>query len=108
MGWQSLDSLLETVDREVEDPRVDRTKRYRLADLVVLSVLACTCGANGWAGIAAFCKLRKDWLVELLDLEDNQVPCADTFARTLSRIDSSELQRAFVHWTLQAVGTDKS
>jgi hypothetical protein len=32
----------------VEDPRVDRTKPHDLQDILVLSVLAVLCGADGW------------------------------------------------------------
>lgn len=40
----------------VEDPRVDRTKAHELADILVSSVLAVLCGANGWEHIEIFGK----------------------------------------------------
>lgn len=32
----------------VKDPRMDRTKAHELQDILVLSVLAVLCGAEGW------------------------------------------------------------
>jgi hypothetical protein len=42
----------------VEDPRVDRTKAHDLQDILVLSVLAVLCGADGWEDIESFAKIR--------------------------------------------------
>ena len=38
----------------VEDPRVDRTKAHDLQDILVLSLLAVLCGADGWEDIVLF------------------------------------------------------
>jgi DDE family transposase len=34
------------------DPRIDRTKRHRLLDLVVIAVCAVSCGADTWVDLA--------------------------------------------------------
>ncbi len=54
----------------VEDPRVDRTKAHELVDILVLSVLAVLCGADGWEDIELFGKIRLQWLREFIKLRN--------------------------------------
>ncbi|HXG67583.1 MAG TPA: transposase family protein, partial [Blastocatellia bacterium] len=32
----------------ITDPRIDRTKRHKLIDLLVIAICATICGADGW------------------------------------------------------------
>jgi len=57
----------------VEHPRVDRTKAHELVDILVLSVLAVLCGADGWEDIELFGKIRLQWLRKFIKLR-NGVP----------------------------------
>ena len=41
---KSLQSMFEGV----EDPRIDRTKRHQLLDILLIAILAVICGAEGW------------------------------------------------------------
>jgi hypothetical protein len=36
----------------VEDPRIERSKRHRLIDILTIAILAVICGADGWVSIA--------------------------------------------------------
>ena len=38
----------------VEDPRVERTKRHRLRDIIILAMCGVICGAEGWVEIEEF------------------------------------------------------
>ena len=35
----------------LEDPRIDRTKRHKLIDIIVIAICAVICGADGWVDI---------------------------------------------------------
>ena len=35
---------------KLKDPRVDRAKRRKLIDLVVIAICAVICGADAWGG----------------------------------------------------------
>lgn len=35
----------------IQDPRIDRTKRHKLIDIMTIAVCAVICGADGWVGI---------------------------------------------------------
>ncbi len=39
---------------EVDDPRIDRTKRHHLLDIIVIAVCAIICGADDWVAIERF------------------------------------------------------
>jgi DDE_Tnp_1-associated len=39
---------LETIFAQVEDPRVERTKRHRLRDIMIIAICGVICGAEGW------------------------------------------------------------
>jgi len=38
---------------ELTDPRVERTKRHLLLDILVIALCAVICGAEGWADVEA-------------------------------------------------------
>ena len=39
----------------IEDPRVsNHNKRHELTDILILTILAVICGADGWVGVESF------------------------------------------------------
>lgn len=40
----------------VEDPRMERSKKHELIDILTMAILAVICGADGWVGIRAMVK----------------------------------------------------
>jgi len=81
----------------LEDPRVERTKRHELMDIIVIAVSAVICGAEGWTEVADFGRIRKPWFESFLALP-NGIPSHDTFGRVFSRLDPEQFQRCFVSW----------
>ena len=88
---------LETIFAQVEDPRVERTKRHRLRDIIILAICGVICGADSWTGIETFGKAKEDWLSEFLELR-NGIPSHDTFGYVFSRLDGEAFQKGFVRW----------
>lgn len=86
----------------IKDPRIDRTKKHNLADMVVIAVYSLLCGAEGWNDIETIAIERFDELSEFFDLK-NGIPSHDTFQRVFSRLDPKELNYALEKWaaTLQ-------
>lgn len=70
----------------VPDPRVERTRRHKLVDILVIVMLAMINGAAGWEDIADFAEAREAWLSGFLELPGG-VPCADTFRRVFEALD---------------------
>lgn len=68
---------LETLLVAVEDPRVERTKRHKLLDIIIIAICGVICGAEGWVEIEEFGKAKEEWLKSLLELP-NGIPSHDT------------------------------
>jgi len=88
----------------VPDPRVERTKRHGLADIIVIAVLAVVCGADDWDDVYAFGRIRQEWLTQLLDLRQG-IPSTSTFKRVFRALNPVAFAGAFASWTRALVGT---
>ncbi len=53
---------------EIKDPRVDRTKKHLLKDILVISILAIIAGAEGWEDIENYGYAKQEWLQQFLEL----------------------------------------
>lgn len=84
----------------VPDPRVDRTKKHLLLDLLLIALLAVICGAEGWEDMETFGRAKERFLRERLGLPlPNGIPSHDTFRRVFARLDPAAFGRAFTAWT---------
>lgn len=81
----------------VEDPRIERTKRHQLIDVITIAICAVICGAESWVAIETYGQAKKEWLKRFLELP-NGIPSHDTFARIFSLIDPQNFQECFVSW----------
>ena len=90
-------SSLITIFSELEDPRIDRTKRHNLTDIIAIAICAVVCGADSWVDMEVFGNSRKEWLSGFLELP-NGVPSHDTFGRVFSMLDAERFQGCFVKW----------
>jgi len=83
--------------RALKDPRINRSKRHKLIDIVVISICAVICGADNWVAVESFGKAKQDWLKQFLELP-NGIPSHDTFGRVHRLLDPKQFQSCFVHW----------
>lgn len=83
--------------RDLEDPRVERTKEHLLLDIVTIAICAVICGADDWVEVAAFGRSKKRWLRRFLKLP-NGVPSHDTFWRVFRALDSLQFEQCFLSW----------
>src|SRR5882672_3058169 len=79
------------------DPRLDRTKRHALLNIIILAVCATLANANGWADIERFGKAKLDFFRRFLDLP-NGIPSHDTFGRVFARLDPEQFEACFRDW----------
>ncbi len=100
MDKQTPKTLLEHFSA-IDDPRIDRTKRHKLIDILVISICATICGAETWEDFELFGHAKKDWFKTFLELP-NSIPSHDTFRRVLARIDPQQFQQAFLDWVRSA------
>ncbi len=79
------------------DPRVDRTKKHSLGDILVIALCAVVCGADSWEEVEAFGEAKADWLKGFLALP-NGVPSHDTFYRVFARLDPKKFGECVAGW----------
>lgn len=82
---------------QVEDPRMDRTKKHSLVDILVITLCAVICGADSWTEVELFGQSKLDWLRTFLALP-NGIPSHDTFGRVFSRLKPDPLERCFMEF----------
>src|SRR5574342_1051100 len=87
--------------QDLNDPRVERTRKHPLIIILFIAVCGVLSGANSFAAIEEFGLDRRTWFARFLDLT-NGIPCDDTFARVLARIDPGAFERCLLSW-MQAV-----
>jgi predicted transposase YbfD/YdcC len=81
----------------VDDPRIDRSKRHLLIDILFLAVCATIAGADGPSDIADFGRQQIQWLRKFIALP-NGIPSHDTIGRVFSLIKPEQFQQAFLSW----------
>jgi len=88
---------------DLPDPRVERTKRHALLDIVTIALCAVICGADSWVEIAQFGQTKEAWLRTFLALPGG-IPCHDTFGRVFAKLDPEAFARCFLAWIQAVVG----
>lgn len=82
---------------EVEDPRMNRTRRHSLVDILFLTLCAILCGADEWTEVELFGKSKLDWLRQYIPLAHG-VPSHDTLGRAFERLKPESLECCFMNW----------
>jgi predicted transposase YbfD/YdcC len=83
--------------RQVKDPRVARTRRHPLLNVLVMALCAAVCGADGFKAMAVFARSCADFFRQFLDLTHG-TPSADTFRRVFGAICPRAFEAAFRSW----------
>src|SRR5215218_6871185 len=82
---------------DLPDPRIDRTKKHSLGDILVITLCAVICGSDSWEEVEAFGEAKADWLKQFLALP-NGIPSHDTFYRVFSRLDPQRFAGCVTRW----------
>ena len=79
------------------DPRIERTKRHVLLDMVTIALCAAICGADSWVDVEKFGLAKQEWFARFLQLPHG-IPSHDTFGRVFARLDTSEFLLCLQNW----------
>jgi predicted transposase YbfD/YdcC len=94
---KQMQSLYE-VCQQMVDGREARGKRYELAGLLVVLVLAKLAGMKSLSGASDWIQDQEVLLCEGLHLTWKRMPCANTYSYALARLDSQQVNAALAAW----------
>ena len=93
----SPDLSLTSYFASMPDPRIDRTKKHRLGDILIIALCATIAGADSWQEVERFGHVKLAWLQTFLQLP-NGIPSHNTFRRVFARIDPKAFNRCVAAW----------
>lgn len=99
MDAQSLLDYLRLID----DPRLERTRKHHLPEILFIALCAVICGAESFTDIEEFGKANRAWLETFLDLP-NGIPSHDTFGRVFAALDPEAFEQALVAFVRDFAG----
>jgi predicted transposase YbfD/YdcC len=85
----------------IDDPRIERSKRHQLLDIITIAICAVISNADSWVEVEAWGRIKLKWLRKYLGLP-NGIPSHDTFSDVFGRLKPEQFESAFLSW-VQAV-----
>lgn len=85
----------------VPDPRLARTRKHALCDILLSATCALLCGYDSYPDMADFCAANLDWLRRYVPLAGG-VPSHDTYRRVLGLVSPAHFGTALVLWVRSA------
>jgi predicted transposase YbfD/YdcC len=82
---------------DLTDPRLARTRRHHLQDILVIALCGLIANADSWADIERYGRTKLDFLRRFLELP-NGIPSHDTFGRVFARLDPAALVLCLRNW----------
>lgn len=86
----------------LEDPRDIRGKKYKLIDILIMTIYGLLFGLKDFVNIADYMKLNEEYFTKLLGLE-NGTPSHDCLSDIYAKIDSEKFMEIFIEWTKDLV-----
>ena len=84
---KDVSKAFEDYFKDLEDPRVERTKLYPLSEILFTVLSGSICGAESWRDFVLFGEERLEFLKEYYPFEHG-IPSKNTFARVFSALDT--------------------
>ena len=81
----------------LEDSWDERGKKYKLIDILIMTIYGLLCGLKDFTNIADFMKLKEDYFTKLLNLE-NGTPSHDCLSDLYASIDPKQFMKIFIEW----------
>jgi predicted transposase YbfD/YdcC len=84
--------------KDLKDPRMERAKKHRLIDILVIALGSSLVGGDGFKDMELFGNSKQQWLAQFLELPGG-IPSHDTFGRVFARLDPQQFHHCFLSWT---------
>lgn len=85
--------------KTLTDPRIARTRKYPLADILIIVLCALICSADTMVAIVKWAHAHREWLKQNFGIE--AIPSHDTIGRVLAKIDPKLLAQCLTDWATQ-------
>ena len=82
---------------EIDDPRMNRTKRHPLDEILFFILAAVICGVPSWCGVEDFGNDRLEWLRKYFPYA-NGIPSHDTIGRVMSLLKPTALVKVYAQF----------
>ena len=99
MAARKLGSIL-THFRALDDPRLARSRRHDLLNIVAIAICAVICGADSWVDVERYRAAKRDWLKGFLTLA-NGIPSHGTFGRVFAALAPDQFRACFAAWVAE-------
>jgi predicted transposase YbfD/YdcC len=83
--------------KSLHDPRTGNATEHLFLDILVITICAVICGADGWVDIANYAVAKHDWLKTFLALPHG-IPSHDTFRRVFCLLAPHAFLECFQRW----------
>ena len=81
----------------LEDPRVSRSQRHPLINVVAIGLCAVICGARHFTEMEEFGNNKREWLARFLDLQ-NGIPSHDVFNAVFACLKPEQFEACLLSW----------
>jgi predicted transposase YbfD/YdcC len=82
----------------IEDPRINRQKKYTLSEILFVILTGALCGITNYVDMEDFGKAHKEWYQKYFEYK-NGIPSHDTLGRVMRLISPESFQDCFAKWT---------
>lgn len=83
----------------MEDPRDERGKRYKLIDIIIMTIYGILNKQEDFSNIAYFLELNEEYFVKLLKIECRKTPSHDCLSDVYAMINPQKFMETFIEWT---------
>ena len=83
---------------DLQDPRIERTKRYDLQSLVFLAIAATVADCDSFTQMADFAEERLEWFQGHGHFLGGDTPSHDTLSNLFRRLEPGKFQECFLRW----------
>ena len=94
---QELELNFLDIFQGIDDPRSERNRLYTMSEILLVTLSASICGAEGWQDVEDFGKSKLDYLKSFLPYH-NGIPSDDTLRRFFRSLDPEKFQELFREW----------
>lgn len=86
-----------TILAQVADPRMERTRKHELIDILFIGLVATLCGCDSWVDVVRFAHAKEAWFRRFIRLKGG-IPSHDTFNRVFGILKAPVLEACFKEW----------